>query len=344
MLTKINVIIPVFKPDNKLIQIFDMLEKQTLPVSKIILMNTVNVSCSDVVNPIDMQGQEIISQCEKRGIIPTTVVEVSPQFFDHGGTRAKGANYADEDAEYLLYMTQDAVPADDKLTEELVNAFIFQNNVAVSYGRQLPSKESSLAEVFTRGFNYPDSDAIKTVADIETIGIKAFFCSNVCAMYKKSIYDELGGFIRKTIFNEDMIFANKILKNGYTICYASKAKVYHTHNYSGKQQYKRNFDLAVSQTLNPQAFEGISSESEGIKYVKAAFVFFLKKGKPWLIIPFGINCVYKLAGYRKGKRIAELSLKEVMKCTSNQGFFNDISVGSDIVERVLRMNGIEYKK
>lgn len=36
---------------------------------------------------------------------------------------------------------------------------------------------------------------------------KTFFCSNVCAMYRRSIYEKLGGFVKHTIFNEDMIFA-----------------------------------------------------------------------------------------------------------------------------------------
>ena len=344
MHTKINVIIPVFRPDDKLIQIFDMLEKQVLPVSKVILMNTYTDNMTDNVDGRDVEGQRIVRLCEERGVIPTQVVKVETKFFDHGGTRADAVRYSEEDAEYLLYMTQDAVPASETLTDELVKAFTKADNVAVSYGRQLPTDKSSLAEIFTRGFNYPDDDALKTSADIDTIGIKAFFCSNVCAMYKKSIYVSLGGFVRKTIFNEDMIFANKLLKSGYAIYYASKAGVYHTHNYNGKQQYKRNFDLAVSQTLNPQAFEGISSESEGFKYVKAAFVFFLKKGKPWLIVPFGINCVYKLAGYKKGRKIADLTMDDVKKCSSNPGFFDETLVGKNIVEMVLRINGIEYRK
>lgn len=341
MHTKVNVIIPVYKPDDKLIRIFEMLEKQSFPVSQIILMNTRADQDEDENNT---DWQKTVLQCKERGVISTKVIDIDVKSFDHGGTRAEGARLSEDDADYLLYMTQDAVPADENLVMELVKAFEMSGNVGACYARQLPTKESSLAEVFTRGFNYPDEDLLKTAEDIEKIGIKAFFCSNVCAMYKKSVYMELGGFVRKTIFNEDMIFANKLLNNGYDIYYASKARVYHTHNYGGRQQYKRNFDLAVSQTLNPQAFDGISSESEGVKYVKAAFIFFLKKGQPWHIIPFGINCVYKLAGYRKGRKIEQLSIEEVMKSTSNPGFFSGIVSTKDIVKHIMDVNGTEYKK
>jgi len=335
MHTNINVIIPVYKPDEKLIQLFSMMNKQTVMPSKIIVMNTVE---DDTYSKIG----SVLNECIDLSKIALETVNVSTKEFDHGGTRKLGASHADKDCEYLLFMTQDAVPENEKLIEKLLNSFINNSDrkIAAAYGRQLPSKDSSLSECFTRGFNYPDTDTIKTVEDIEKIGIKAFFCSNVCAMYKKSVFDELGGFVDKTIFNEDMIFANKLLKSGYEIAYAAKATVIHTHNYSGRQQYKRNFDLAISQTLNPQAFSGISSESEGIKYVKAAFAYFVKAKKPFEIIPFGIDCVYKYLGYKKGKKIASLSQKEVIRCTSNPGFFSNITVDENIVTNVMKINGL----
>ena len=50
-----------------------------------------------------------------------------------------------------------------------------------------------------RNFNYPEQSKIKTKADLETLGIKTFFCSNVCAAYNRKIFDELGGFVKHTI-------------------------------------------------------------------------------------------------------------------------------------------------
>ena len=45
---------------------------------------------------------------------------------------------------------------------------------------------------------------------------------------------------------------------------ARDAQVVHSHNYCALQQFHRNFDLAVSQTMHPEVFGGIRSESEGI--------------------------------------------------------------------------------
>ncbi len=73
-----------------------------------------------------------------------------------------------------------------------------------------------------------------------------------------------GGFIQNAIFNEDMIFAGKaVMEDDYAIAYVADAKVIHSHNYNCTQQFKRNFDLAVSQADRPEVFGGIHSESEG---------------------------------------------------------------------------------
>ena len=66
--------------------------------------------------------------------------------------------------------------------------------------------------------------------------------------------------MKKTIFNEDMIFAGGLIQKGYGVAYAAEAKVVHSHNHSAIQQFHRNFDLAVSQADHPEVFDGIRSE------------------------------------------------------------------------------------
>ena len=131
-------------------------------------------------------------------------------------------------------------------------------------------------EKYTRSFNYPEESRIKGKEDLPILGIKTFFCSNVCAAYKKEIFEKLGGFVERTIFNEDMILAGTMIKQGGKIAYCAKAKVIHSHNYSAFQQFHRNFDLAVSQTMYPEVFGGIRSESEGIKLVKKSLSYCIK--------------------------------------------------------------------
>ena len=129
-----------------------------------------------------------------------------------------------------------------------------------------------------------------------------FFCSNVCAAYDKKIYDSLGGFPHPLDFNEDMIFAGKLIEAGYRISYTAEAKVYHSHNYSGKEQYARNFLIGKTQAEHPEVFAKYPSEGAGIGMVKKTASHLIKTGKPHLLFKLVWISGCKYLGYRAGKR------------------------------------------
>lgn len=143
----------------------------------------------------------------------------------------------------------------------------------------MPAKDCRVVERYTRSFNYPAESRVKTAEDLPQLGIKTFFASNVCAAYKRELVLKQGGFPEHTIFNEDMIFAGHGVKAGYAIAYVSDARVIHSHNLSGREQFHRNFDLAVSQVENPDVFSGLRSEGEGIRPGKADHELSLERGK-----------------------------------------------------------------
>ncbi|MBR6228902.1 MAG: glycosyltransferase family 2 protein, partial [Eubacterium sp.] len=188
--------------------------------------------------------------------------------------------------------------------------------VATAYARQLVENEKKdPIEGFTRTFNYPEKSYVKSEEDVEKLGIKAYFCSNVCAMYRHSVYDELGGFVRHTIFNEDNIMAAGTLEAGYRIAYVAEAEVIHSHHYTYRQQFSRNFDLAVSQSQYRKIFDKVSSESEGIRLVVDT-VKYLVETDQWYMIPDLVcRSGFKYAGYLLGKHYRSLP-KDVVKMIS----------------------------
>ena len=232
---KVDVIIPVYGPGNRLLELFDRLGRQTVPVDRLIIMNTEKYLWDKWTETLEP------------GRLPEnlSVYHVTKEEFDHGATRDAGIGHSDADV--CVCMTHDALPADTNLIKALTDALFSGDDIAVAYARQLPATDCNIIECHTRDFNYPDKSRVKRLSDLDTLGIKTYFCSNVCAAYKREIYRKLGGFIRKTIFNEDMIFAAKAMKNGYAVYYAADARVIHSHNYTAVEQFHRNFDLAVSQ-------------------------------------------------------------------------------------------------
>ena len=300
---EVDVLIPVYRPDGKLTELLKRLKMQNYPIHRVILMNT-----EEKHFPAELTG--IWDRVE--------VYHLAKEEFDHGGTRDRGVRMST--ADLVLCMTQDAMPADETLIEELVKSFD-DPEVWAAYARQLPNEDCREVEKYTRSFNYPEQSMVKKKEDLDRLGIKTFFCSNVCAAWRREKYLELGGFVKHTIFNEDMILAGTMIKQGGKIAYCAKAKVIHSHNYSAFQQFHRNFDLAVSQTMYPEVFGGIRSESEGIKLVKKSLSYCIKIGKPWLMIQVVTQSAGKLLGYKMGQRYRSLPMWLILRCTMSPSFW-----------------------
>ena len=299
----VDVLIPTYKPDQRCVQLVKRLLNQSVQVNRIYLIDT------------------------ESGIFPKELYTISdrvkihrilPEEFDHGGTRNLGAEMSD--AEILVYMTQDAMPADQFLIERLLYGFSYEN-VAAVYARQLPAADCQFIERYTREFNYPKTSRLKSKEDLSKLGIKTYFCSNVCAAYQKDVYERLGGFVRKTIFNEDMILAGRMVQAGWKIYYAADAKVIHSHNYNCRQQFHRNFDLAVSQADHPEIFDGLRSESEGKKMVLQTIRYLKNNGKTYLVPHYIIMCGCRYIGYKMGRNYRSLPRALVMRCTMNREYW-----------------------
>jgi rhamnosyltransferase len=238
--------------------------------------------------------------------------------FDHGGTRNAAAEISEE--EFIIFMTQDAVPEDTRLVEYLLDAFQ-EESIGAAYARQIAAEDAGEIERFTREFNYPKESHLKTIDDKRTLGIKTFFCSNVCAAYRKSTYDKMGGFVLHTIFNEDMIMAAKLIEAGYGIWYVANARVIHSHNYTCRQQFSRNFDLAVSQIEYEEYFGNVKSESEGVRLVIKTMKHLFHVGKWYLLPRLVVQSGAKYLGYRLGKNYRRLPPAWVHAFSMNKGYW-----------------------
>lgn len=303
---KIDVIIPTYKPGKEFEKLIGRLQKQEYPIHKIIIINT----RTDIFpEELDRSNYEI------------EITHIEPDQFDHGGTRNVGAGMSD--ADIVVYMTQDAIPVDEKLIGTFAKIFEENPDIGIAYGRQLPREECNIIERYTRRFNYPEKSLIKTKEDLPKLGIKTFFCSDVCAAYRRNYLLSAGGFEDPTIFNEDMIFAGKRIYAGDKVAYVAEAKVIHSHNYTGRQQFHRNFDLAVSQAQHPEVFEGVPSEGEGIRMVKATAKYLVRNGYPWKVFMLVYQSGCKYIGYFLGKRYEKLPMWLILKCTSSRKYWKN---------------------
>ena len=311
-----DVIVPVYKPDHKLDDLLSSLLRQLAAPRRIILMITADAED-------DRTAYKLAAELEQRDArIRTHIVKKAS--YDHADTRNRGVALMEEGARYFLLMTQDAVPDGDHLSERLIGAFAEDEAICAVYARQLAGRDTAIPEKLARRFNYPAESKVKSIADLDELGIKTYFCSNVCAMYKKSVFDELNGFEAPAIFNEDMVFAATALKAGYKIAYEADARVFHAHAYTLRQQYKRSFDNGVSQAIHEDVFKGVPAEKEGTRYVRETIRTLARVRQTGRIPYFLLQCACRYAGFQKGKRYQKLSVDSCRSHSMNQGFWDRV--------------------
>lgn len=303
----LDLIIPTYLSDQKLDLLLERIRKQTVQPQRILLLNTI------------VQGKEDVVDNYKE-LYDVEIYPIEKKDFDHGGTRDYGARLSS--ADYIMFMTQDAVPVDTHLIENLMKGFE-DEAVSLCYARQIAGKHGDILEQYTREFNYPDRNILKSKEDLTTMGIKAFFCSDVCAVYRKDVYDAQGGFVKKTIFAEDAIMGYHMLMAGYKIQYAKDAKVIHSHNYSYSQQFQRNFDVGVAHNQYQEVFGTVQSVPEGLKLIKETSRKMMKEKKYFDLIDLFFASGFKFLGYKLGCCYNRLPKNLVLKFTSNRHYWRE---------------------
>jgi rhamnosyltransferase len=239
--------------------------------------------------------------------------------FNHGGTRQLAVSLL-PDSDVLVFLTQDALLVSPDSIEKLVSAFD-DPNVGCAYGRQLPHANATVLAAHARLFNYGEQSYIRTLADVPSYGIKTAFLSNSFAAYRVSALKKVGGFPLDTIFAEDMIVAAKMLQANYKVAYVADACVYHSHNYTPIQEFKRYFDMGVLHVREPWLLQQLGAPTgEGKRFVLSEWRYVLKHA-PWLWPQSVLNSAMKWLGYTLGKQEAKLPLSLKKRLTMHKGYW-----------------------
>ena len=295
-MTHISLIIPTLNASPYLENILEVINNQTLKPDEILI--------------IDSSSNDNTLEIAHKFSVKTITIE--RKGFNHGGTRNFAVHHTKGDVVILL--TQDAIPQDFDFVRNLIEPFK-QPKIAASFGRQYPRIDAKPPEKFARLFNYPSKPIIKSIKDRDCLGIKTYFFTNVCSALKRKEFDEVGGFPERTILNEDMMVAARLINNGYKIAYVPDAVVVHSHNYSLIQQLKRYFDIGVSLKENEWLLQGIKPEGEGMKFLKEEIKYLISE-KAFYYLPYvlgeagakfiGFKCgvSYKNIPYKMRKKIS----------------------------------------
>lgn len=301
---KISVIIPALNAQECLPSLLKRLAEQSVVPDEIIV--------------IDSESKDATAKIARDAGV--RLLSIPQGEFNHGRTRNIAARQAN--GEFLVFLTQDALPVDEYMLRNLVDPLEKDPEIAVGYGRQIAYDWARPMERFVRSFNYPKVSKIKGREDIKTLGVKAFFCSNACAVYRKDVFREFGGFREDTIMNEDMEFAYRAFLGGYKVSYAADACVWHSHDYTLFQQFKRYVDIGVFFFNNRELKEYAKNESEGLKYIIQASTFLYNNKEFGELVYLFLDTLVRFLGYRVGSCYRRLPENIIKKISMNKNYWD----------------------
>jgi rhamnosyltransferase len=282
-LAQVSIIIPTYNPASYLAAQLQALQAQSVKDADILL--------------VDSSSTDNVQDIAARFNVRTLVIPKSD--FDHGQTRTMGGKQTS--GGLLVYMTQDALPTNDRAIENLIKPLQHDESLGAVFGRQIPHPNATPFARHLRTFNYPDRSYTRTFHDRSTFGLKTAFCSNSFAAYRRSTLEHVGWFKDKLIMGEDIHICARMLMKGYGIGYVADAMVYHSHNYSLMQELKRYFDLGAFLARERWILEEFGKpEGEGIRFLKSEMSFLLSQRLVGYL-PFTVaRGLAKLIGYKLG--------------------------------------------
>ena len=215
---------------------------------------------------------------------PTKITSIKPEEFHHSGTRNFAASIAR--GEYLVFLTQDALPIDNNWLSSLVDPFSDPDVVGV-YGRQIAYGSANIIEKFFYSYFYTDKGvSISHLPEnLDDFYIDNVFLSDVNSVILKDVWEK-HKFNENIILAEDKDWAIQVLKAGYKLIYEPKAAVYHSHEYNLISAFKRRFDDAAAMSQICANSSGTKSFKKGVKYIYGEMGYVLKNKPIWL--PYAI--------------------------------------------------------
>ena len=281
-----GLIIPTLNAGAQFRTLLEQISKQTLPMRKLI---------------VDSEStDETTSTAKNFGV---EVLTIPRKNFNHGGTRQFALEHLLKTSpiDVIIFLTQDVLLRDEKSLATLVKIFAEDETVGLSYGRQLPHENATNEAKFLRAFNYPPESQLRSFDDRKIFGIKTAFASNSFAAYRVSALKSVGGFPNHVPLCEDMFVAAKMLMSGLKIFYAADAQVFHSHNYTAAQEFRRYVQIGKFHAQESWIRETFgSAEGAGKKFVVMKLTALAKKNP---LDCFGaiFRDAAKFFGYRLGR-------------------------------------------
>lgn len=213
------------------------------------------------------------------------IVSIPSHEFGHGTTRNLAARHAS--GEYLVFLTQDATPANTRWLENLLRPLLADPCVVGSYSRHLPRPNCHpmewrrLAEQELSGRAGSRVNSMRDNPDYAQQPDFFYFFANVSSVIR---YD---AWVQRPFpdveFGEDQLWAKQVLEAGYKTAYCADSVVYHSHSYGPWANFRRHFDhvAALHSVSEPHPISSLTRLTDcfltAYRFAKADVAYWARK-------------------------------------------------------------------
>lgn len=231
----ISVFIPFYNGDKYVTELLEAVISQRLPKGyELEILATDSGSSDNTVELIRKYGDRVILN------------EIPNSEFGHGKTRQAAVNRAR--GEFILFLSQDATPANERWLINMIEPFFISDKVGCVFGRQTPRPDSvptikrEVSSVFG-GIGAPDSIVIhreRSLVDGFKMNSLNTFFSDVNSAVRKDLLNKIP--FRDVKYAEDQALAEDMQNKGYLKSYSPSGVVRHSNEYGVGEFRKRKFD------------------------------------------------------------------------------------------------------
>ena len=215
--------------------------------------------------------------------------------FGHGKTRNLAVSLAR--GEFIVFLTQDAIPASTNWLKEIIDPFSLRNDVVGVLGKQIPRPNAipSVRYDIEMMFRQQGANQGWTLFNLETIqnvvpensrlGIdpeynRLYFYSDVNSAARRSFLSDKIPY-RDVKYAEDQMFCKDFIDAGYSKVYAPAAAVIHSNDFTLSDYGPRIFDETIG--LRKIGFEvtpiSILTQVKGVVFGTLGTVYRISKDK-----------------------------------------------------------------
>jgi len=256
---EVTLFIPTFNGEKYIRALLDSLENQDFPGEFEIL----------VIDSGSTDGT--ISTIEQFNKVK--IVQIPQEDFGHGKTRNHGAKLAR--GKYVVFLTQDAIPADKNWLTELIQP-LSSNLAEAVFGKQIarenafPSLKYDISDTFAQCGEDGKVHVIQGPINLD-IFPEAVFYSDVNSATTKEFLMTIIPY-RDVSYSEDFLFAADLLQAGYRKAYQPSAIVIHSNDVTYSEYLLRIFDETLSLRRNEISFSQPSLIATILRGVKNMLV------------------------------------------------------------------------